>query len=413
MGIKTWKKVGDNLRLAFGMITKDLLTTEPLDQFLDNAEKFNHQVDSIVIGYADQIDDEVVKELEKRVHVYLVKIRQSEELHQKLLDLGMDVEQIHHLIRDYSKPSDGRAAYGVSRNHVVIEAMLQKIDVLVFIDTDVYPEVVIKEKDLLDQSIYDTRKTALNGIYIQEVDFLGEHLKYLERDEVMVTTSDYTGYYIIPPMDFMGMEDLFFGLKKEQAYNYIMDSYHHHCLSTDHGIRRKGFKTNKVLGGNVAIKLSLFRSMVPFFSSTYLVNGNKYLTRGEDTLLAIQVKNHEKYVFYDIDMKIFHNTYGHFPTIPDIVADQHIKDRFFYACMGWIGRNPFLNHMHEMDMKVVYHLEHDYLINGSRAIALYLNDDRFLLLPEAHKLAYKHLETMNEEFEAFKTSWFEFIRRLE
>lgn len=394
------------------MITKDLLTIEPLDQFLDNADKFGHQVDSVVIGYADQLDENVVEELRSRVEVYLVKIRQSKSLHQKLADLGMSEQSIHDLICDHSRPSDGRAAYGVSRNHVILEAMMNDIDTLVFIDTDVYPEVVIKEKDLLDVSQYETRQTQLEGIYIQEIDFLGEHLKYLKEDHVMVTTSDYTGYYIIPPMNFLGMEDLFFGLKKEQAYNYIMDSYHHHCLATDHGRRRKGFKTNKVLGGNVAIKLALFKTMVPFFSSTYHVEGGKYLTRGEDTLLAIQVKHQEDIVFYDIDMKIFHNTYGHFPTVPDILNDPVIQDRFYYACMGWIGRNPFLNKMNGMDVDSVYHLEHDYLISGSRAIAAYLNDDRFLILPKAHKLAYDHLEIMNQEFEAFKKSWFDFIRRL-
>ena len=395
------------------MITKDLLSMEPLDQFLDNAEKFGHEVDSVVVGYADQLDMKVVKKLKERVKVYLVKIRQSQVLHDKLLKLGMADEDICHIIGDYSKPSDGRAAYGVSRNHVVIEAMLNKLDVLVFIDTDVYPEVVIKKENLQDTDIYQTRKTVIEDIYIQEVDFLGEHLKHLKQENVMVTTSDYTGYYIIPPMQFEGMQDLFFGLKKEQAYDYITHSYSHHCLATDHGSKRSGFKTHKVLGGNVAIKLKLFESMLPFFSSTYMVDEGKYLTRGEDTLLAMQVKNHDHYIFYDIDMKIFHNTYSHFPIIPDIVGDKNIKDRFFYACMGWIGRNPFLNEMHELNLESVFKIEHQYLEAGSKAISNYLDDDRFLLLPKAHELAYKHLETMNKEFEAFKSSWFDFIRRME
>lgn len=394
------------------MITKDLLSMEPLDQFLDNADKFGHKVDSIVIGYADKLDTKVIKELKKRVDVYLVKIRQSRVLHEKLKALGMSEEKICHLIGDYSKPSDGRAAYGVSRNHVIIEAMLNKLDTLVFIDTDVYPEVIIKKDDLMDISVYDTRVTEIEDVFIQEVDFLGEHLKHLEKENVMVTTSDYTGYYIIPPMQFEGMQDLFFGLKKEQAYDYITNSYHHHCLATDHGKKRDGFKTNKVLGGNVAIKLRLFETMLPFFSSTYMVDENKYLTRGEDTLLAIQVKSQKDYIFYDIDMKIFHNTYSHFPIVPDILGDKNIKDRFFYACMGWIGRNPFLNEMNKLNLETVYKIEHQFLEIGAKAISEHLSDERYLLLPKAHELAYKHLDIMNEEFEAFKASWFDFIRRL-
>ena len=400
------------MKIALGMITKDLLTIEPLDQFLNNAKKFGHHIDSVVIAYADQIDEDVVAELNELVTVHLVQIKKSLALHNKLVDMGMGETEIECLIGRVSEDFDGRAAYGQSRNHVIIEAMLQNLDVLVFIDTDVYPEVIIKKQDMLDKKIYKSRKTEIKDVYIQEIDFIGEHLKYLKNDDITVTTSDYTGYYIIPPMKFDGMQELFYGVKKESAYNYIIDSIHHHCLATDHGIKRSGFKTNKVLGGNVAIKLKLFKTMVPFFSSTYSVDGSKYLTRGEDTILAIQLREQTEYVFYDIDMKIFHNTYCHFPTVPDIVNDPRIKDRFFYACMGWIGRNPFLNDIRGVNIKRVYELEQQYLVTGSKKISEYLNDDRFLLLPKAHQIAYENLSVMKEEFECFKRSWFEFIRRM-
>lgn len=412
MGIKRENEVGDKLKLALGMITKDLLTEEPLDQFLENSEKFGHHVDSIVIGYSDKVDASIVEKLRRKVQVHLVKIKQSKELNRKLLGLGLTKEEVTALIGDIDLTSDSRSAYGLCRNHVIIEAILQGIDILCFIDTDVYPEVVIKKKDLQDTKRYKTRETSIEDIFIQEVDFLGEHLKYLSDEKIMVTTSDYTGYYIIPPMQFTGMQDLFYGLKKETAYNYIMDSFHHHCLSTDHGVRRNGFRTDKVLGGNVAIKLDLFKTMVPFFSSVYEVEGNKYLTRGEDTVLAIQLKNQQDHIFYDIDMKIFHNTYSHFPVVPDIVHDKNIKDRFFYACMGWIGRNPFLNDIRGLNPKSCYDLEHHYLVSGAEAICKYLDDDRFRLLPKAHEVAYRQLEDIKEEFEKFKMSWFEFIRRI-
>jgi hypothetical protein len=394
------------------MITKDLLTEEPLDQFLDNADKFGHKVDGIVIAYADKCDEEVVKSLRSRCDVHLVKIRKSMELNQHLIELGMSREEIIPLLGDIDQPSDGRASYGMSRNHVIIESMLRGYDILVFIDTDVYPEVVIKGQDLIADDHLSIRKTRLDDVFIQEVDFLGSHLKYLNEQDVLVSTSDYTGYYIIPPMQFYGMQNLFYGLKKETAYNYIMESIHHHCLVTDHGLRRQSFRTDKVLGGNVAIKLRLFEDIVPFFSSTFSVEGSKYLTRGEDTVLAMQMKKNDAYKFIDIDTKIFHNTYSHFPTIPDIVKDDAIKDRFFYACMGWIGRNPFLNYLEGLDVKSAYAIEHEHLLKGSKAIAKHLNDERFLLLPRAHDIAYENLDNMKKEFEAFQTSWNEFIRRI-
>lgn len=414
MGIKFLieKEIGDELKVSFGMITKDLLTIEPLDQFLDNAYKFEHTIESVVIAYADKIDLLVLKKLRERVKVHLVKIRSSNVLDGHLRSIQMSDEAIKHLLGDISQPFDGRASYGQSRNHVIMEAMLKGSDVLIFIDTDVYPEVVIKEDDLLTDTRLYKRKTAIENVFIQEVDFVGRHLERLVEEDVVVTTSDYTGYYIIPPMQFDGMQDLFYGLKKETAYNYIMDSFHHQCLSTDHGIRRQSFRTYKVLGGNVAIKLKIFKEIVPFFSSTYWVEGKKYLTRGEDTVLALQMKEKEDQKFIDIDTKIFHNTYSHFPTVPDIVNDHAIKDRFYYAAMGWIGRNPFLNELKGINVNCAYQIEHNHLVEGSKSIAKYLDDDRFLILPKAHDLAYENLENMKSEFEAFQSSWYEFIRRM-
>ena len=80
--------------------------------------------------------------------------------------------------------------------------------------------------------------------------------------------------------------------------------------------------------------------------------------------------------------------------------------------MGWIGRNPFLNDIRGFDAKKAYEQEHRYLVKGAKDISEYLNDERFLLLPEAHDIAYEHLLHMKSEFEMFKASWFEFIRRI-
>jgi hypothetical protein len=394
------------------MITKDLLTTEPLKQFILNAKKFNHSLDSLVIAYSDQVDPQVVQELETYLTVHLIKIRQDVSLNENLKELGLSKKDRCCLIGDIDDPSDGRAPYGLNRNHVIIKAMLESMDVLIFIDTDVYPEVIIKKEDLIIGDKLSIRPSGLKDVWIQEVDFLGYHLKGLEAENIMITTSDYSGYYIIPPMKFKGMDDLYYGLKKETAYDYMMDSLHHHCLSTDHGKYRESFLTNKVLGGNVAIKLNLFKKIVPFYSSAYYVEDEKYLTRGEDTVLALQISEEEKIDFLDIDLKIFHNTFSNFPEVPNIKNDKKIKDRFFYASMGWIGRNPFLNDLQGLDIECVYQNEHEHLKKGSKAIANYLQDPRFLILANAHEWAYDHLKVMKEEYQCFRKSWFEFIRRL-
>jgi hypothetical protein len=59
-----------------------------------------------------------------------------------------------------------------------------------------------------------------------------------------------------------------------------------------------------------------------------------------------------------------------------------------------------------------YDIEHRHLQEGSKAISEYLKDNRFLILPKAHEIAYEHLETMEIEFKNFSESWYEFIRRM-
>ena len=45
--------------------------------------------------------------------------------------------------------------------------------------------------------------------------------------------------------------------------------------------------------------------------------------------------------FLDIQTPIFHDTYGDYPKIPDLQNNSSVRDRLYYACTGWIGRNVF------------------------------------------------------------------------
>ena len=112
-----------------------------------------------------------------------------------------------------------------------MQALLSGSEVLVFVDTDVYPRVLVKEN---------------NQIKEKEIDFFGRHLEYLQKEEVIITTSDYSGYYIIPPMNFSGMKELFLGLQKEDAYEFLINSEKHNCLNLDNDKKRKVFETDKI-----------------------------------------------------------------------------------------------------------------------------------------------------------------------
>jgi len=385
------------VKVSIGVITKDFNSLEPVDEFLENASKHNHKIYSIIIVYSHSCDFRMVESLEKQVKVFLVKINDAPEIKERLMKLGLSAENIEILLNCPTLKKYGKVPYGLNRNYVLIKAVLSGSEALVFIDTDVYPRVLVKESDEVKE---------------KEIDFIGRHLEYLRKEEVIITTSDYSGYYIIPPMNFAGMKELFIGLQKEDAYEFLKNFDEHNCLNLDNGKKRKIFKTDKILGGNIAIKLNVLKELPPFFSTVYNIDGEYVLSRGEDTLLGIKLKEAEKECI-DIDTKIFHNTFGNYPEIPDIRKDKSIKDRFYYTCLGWIVRNPFLNWLKGEDVEKIKNQQKKNIIIGSKAVASYLNDERFLILPEALEISYRNLERVISEYKNTMIAWNNFIEKSE
>ncbi len=384
------------MKVSLGIITKHFNTLEPIDEFLDNALKYNHKIYSVIIVYSHSCDFRLVESLEKKVKVFLVKINNARQIKQQLIKMGVSPESINILHNCPTLKKYGVVPYGLNRNYVVMQALLTDSEGLVFIDTDVYPRVLVKENDKVKE---------------KEIDFIGRHLEYLKKEEVIITTSDYSGYYIIPPMKFKRMKELFIGLQKEDAYKFLIESDKHKCLNLDNDKNRKVFETNKILGGNVAIKLSAFMELPPFFSIVYNINGERLLSRGEDTLLGVKLREINKKCI-DIDTKIFHNTFGNYPEVPDIKKYNSIKDRFYYTCLGWIGRNPFLNWLKGEDIEEIKNRQKENILIGSKAIASYLNDERFLILPEALEISYNNLENVIEEYKKTLKSWDEFMNKM-
>jgi len=384
------------VKVSLGIITKYFNTLEPIDEFLDNAFKYGHKIYSIIIVYSHSCDYRLVESLKRRAKVFLVKINNAPQIKQQLGKLGVSSESIDILLDCHDLKKYGRVPYGLNRNYVVIQALLSGLEGLVFIDTDVYPKILVKE----DEEVKE-----------KEIDFFGRHLEYLKKDEVIITTSDYSGYYIIPPMKFEGMKELFIGLQKEKAYEFLIESQKHKCLVVDNYKDRKVFETNKILGGNVAIKLSAFKELPPFFSTVYNINGEQVLSRGEDTLLGIKLKKSNKKCI-DIDTRIFHNTFGNYPAVPDVINHSFIRDRFYFGCLGWIGRNPFLNWLQGKDIKEIKNRQKENILIGSKAIASYLNDERFLILPKALEISYNNLVIVIEEYKKTLKSWNEFINKM-
>jgi len=384
-------------KIAFGIITRELKKASPLIDFLENALKFGHKIDKFIIGYQIYVDPEIIKHLEKFCEIILIQRGNCPFLKNSLKKIGLSIQETETLLRTPFLEKYGMVAYGTSRNYNLLTAIFSDIRYLYFFDTDIFPKIL--------------NRNEKNEYIFEDIDFVGSHLKYLKQNEnIVVTTSDYTGYYIIPRMDFPDLKKLLIGVQKENSYEYIT---RHDAPVIQKEYLQKVRPTNKILGGNLAIDLSKIEMLPPFFSTTLIIDDECIKGRGEDTLFGPLI-NKSKGLCLDIDLLIFHNCFGDFPHKPKITIQKNI-DRFYCACLGWIIRNPFYNWLHSeyvVDLEKVEIEERlEALKIGSKAAAEYFKDKRFLKLPRAFEMAYTKLDQDVEYFYRLLETW-EKMKRL-
>ncbi|MFO7815288.1 MAG: hypothetical protein R6V14_06100 [Halanaerobiales bacterium] len=387
--------------IAFGVITNNIDTFYPYCDFLLNAEKHGHPVNKLFISYSHIINEKKVEKISEFVNLELLKINENRDLKEKLLDLGLTEKEVSRLIESENLNKYGLVSYGKRRNIVLTAALLSdpKIDYLIFFDTDVKPYLLL---DAMGKR--------------KEIDFVGLHLQHLKKSDVVVTTSDYTGYYVIPSMKFDNLKEFLEGLQKGKAYNFVKSDGDNLITAEEENILNVK-NTNKILGGNHALDLNKYRYLAPYYSTTYHYRQNLILGRGEDTLLG-QVIPDLGGKIVDINTKIFHDTFGNFPEVPD-VKNADIKKRFYYACLGWLGRNPFLNwYLKEKGeiSEVKYQKDirelRKKLVTGSYAFSNKYNSPKFKDLPEAYSVAYTQLEHMVNGYEQLMVIWDKLISKL-
>lgn len=133
------------MKLSLGMITRDLLTTEPVFDFLENAHRYGHTLHSVVVAYSRQVDMSVVSEINQHLQVELVKINEDEEMYSQLRQRGISQKSIDTFLKCPPLDEHRSVTYSKNRNNVITKAILTGIDVLFFIDTDVYPRLLTKD----------------------------------------------------------------------------------------------------------------------------------------------------------------------------------------------------------------------------------------------------------------------------
>jgi hypothetical protein len=392
----------DTEKVALALITRYFDDPGPIERFLDNASSFGHSIDRIIVAYSHGVEEQVVRKLLSRVQVDLVRAHNDLLLKKRLQRLGLTHEQAEGLLLVPSWPCHQEVPYGAYRNAVLIHALLENLDYLLFFDDDIYPKGL---------------KTSENDRFSwRELDFVGSHIEYLSRPGVTATTSDYSGYYIIPPMGFDGMDHLLMGLGKSKSIEYMKCSQEHDCLVFAPASPQTPFITRKLLGGNLGLSLRSPWRLAPFFSTTYSFEGTCILGRGEDTLLGVAISEAGGTAL-DIDLMVFHDTFGDFPAKP-IIQKRSVRDRFYRACLGWIGRNPFL--VWSRAQQGFQEEEYEKTLARQRAALEYagpkaghhLEDVRFAMLSDALDTSISVLPDMIHRFTRLKESWTDLIAAL-
>jgi hypothetical protein len=389
-------------KIAFALITRrvDDATTPMI--FLKNARRHGHSIDRIIIAYSHGVDREVVETLQHQVTVDLICAHGDDNLHQRLQALGLGSDAVDALLDVPSWSCHHEVPYGAYRNAVLFEAILQGVDYLLFFDSDVRPSVLINLEHGQPQW--------------QEIDYVGIHLAHLMKPEVLATTSEYSGYYIIPPMAFDGLSELLIGLGKELSIDYVSLCDIHGCLNLGSLAPGPPVPTDKLLGGNLGLSLHQPWNLAPFFSTVYEFDNQCIKGRGEDTLLGqALVLNERKMV--DVDLRIFHDTFDDFPTNPDITR-KDVQTRFYSACLGWIGRNPFLTWFlstmrgNEVRFKEEMRRQAENLYRGAKNAARFFENPQFERLPEALKVSMATLPESIERYRRLAGGWERLINAL-
>ena len=275
-----------------------------------------------------------------------------------------------------------------------MEALFTGVDYLIFVDSDVQPSVLHRTPD--------------GEVGFEEVDFIGAHLYGMSLGAT-ITSSDYSGYNILPPASFEGMADLLWGLHKEDMAEFWQSSEVHGGLIVQEAGTPEPQPTTKVLGGNMGIRMSALTTLPPFFSPYYFYNKTPLLARGEDTLMGLAAsRSHIKSL--DIQTPIFHDTYEDYPKIPDLQNNSRVRDRLYYACTGWIGRNVFFR-WKTGHAPTEFTKRNRQLADGAKALYRYTNDRRFLYLPDIQSAAEAWLPDMVKQHQKTKEAWTELTER--
>ena len=86
------------MKITIGMIVRNLISVHPLTDFLDNAEKYDHPIERVIVVYSHEADPEAIQELQRKAKVSLIRLQNYERAHMILKQLGVRFSSIQQLL---------------------------------------------------------------------------------------------------------------------------------------------------------------------------------------------------------------------------------------------------------------------------------------------------------------------------
>lgn len=121
------------MKIAIGMIVRNLISAHPLTNFLDNAEKYDHPIERVIAVYSHEADPEAIQELQRKAKVSLIRLQNYERAHMILKQIGVRFSSMQQLLFCPSIDTHGLIPYGFNRNQVLMEALFTGMDYLIFV----------------------------------------------------------------------------------------------------------------------------------------------------------------------------------------------------------------------------------------------------------------------------------------
>jgi len=107
----------------------------------------------------------------------------------------------------------------------------------------------------------------------------------------------------------------------------------------------------------------------------------------------------------DIGINPLHDTYKDYPAEPNLKSDKSAQNRFYYACTGWVGRNPLLNHILGNDLIATREYQRECLERGLNSLAEYTGNLRFKGVLKNFDVSWDNTSRYVNEFESASEAW--------